>query len=145
MNIRCKKVMSKEGEITCIHQQCKKNVRIGRLYLPITVPLLVCDHVSQYVHIDKHTQNHLGDLKGGDDHVDPDGWTADSGSSDSVVAVHDEVDEVVERDEPLLGAGDGTVAVPAVDVHCHVVVPVQKYQPLLTKDHKVCVQQFGKF
>ena len=73
--------------------------------------------------IDQAADDHLSNLKRGDQHHDEFRWKEAHGT-ESVVRIHQRMNAVVHHDEPARRRGVLLVSVPCVQQHCDVMVPM---------------------
>lgn len=69
-------------------------------------------------------------------------WYAELHGAEGIVGVHECMDGVVHHHEPAARRSVVCVAVPHVDEHAHVMVPMQEDELLLAEDDEDCVTEF---
>ncbi len=121
--------VEEEHKIGEVHEERPAQVRVA----DIAAATLALGQVDEHVYV--HAPNHLRQLQGGNENVNPLGY-AELHGAECVVRVHERVDGVVDGAEPARRAGHVAECEPAVDEHRRVVVPVQEHELLFAEHHK---------
>ena len=138
-HIRVDKKVRKQNKITKVHQWGIKNVLRcvvaydklrAVLHLPSNIVDVAADH-----HLHELTSGYQ--LRHNTGHIEPHRLKC-------IIHVHDGVYEIVHAHEPAAGRLRVLVAVPAVNEHRSVMVPVQKYELLFAENNKKWVHKFGQ-
>jgi hypothetical protein len=128
--------VKEEEKVGAVHDKGPLDVLVG----DTTGAAALLHLIRRHVHID--ADDHLGQLRGRDCHVDPFGNAHAHGTA-RVVRIHGRVHCVVDEREPAARRAEVVTRVPAVDEHSGVVVPVEEYELLLTSHDEECVEELG--
>ena len=135
VEVRRVEEVGEEEEVADVHHDGIVNV-LHRLLAIVAARL----HFVR-LNVDEYADGHLRYLHRRDHHVDRLRYAHLYGA-EGVVGVHERVHGVVHHHEPATGRRVVGVAVPHVDEHADVMVPVQEDEALLSEDDEDRVAQF---
>lgn len=128
-----------EDEVAGVHGNWKFNV--GRRNVTSGMTGLLEEAVRP--NIDCTADDHLSQLKRGDNHGD-EAWWMEFESAQSVISVHQRVNTIIHNHEPASWRGIFGVGEPTVHQHRDVVVPVQEDERLFAQHNEDRVTKLGQ-
>lgn len=129
----------KQDKVAEVHRNRQFDVHFG----DVTAALAGRLQEAVGPNVDGTTDDHLGQLEGGDQHGDRTG-RLEVQSTEGVVRVHHRVHAVVHHDEPTGRGGVLGVREPRIHQHRDVVIPVQEDQWLLPEHDEHRITQLGQ-